>query len=375
MPVHPVDSNTIGCWRFDESADNPATFADAAGNYPLTNLGVAPRYAPPRYGSARFGAAANCYNSNYSGDLHSAVTFECWIRPQDTVPANYPYALCYIGSPTGPDNTNNLIFGVQLNAQAGNKFPVQMMWQYANHAYALNRVWTGIPVDTLWHHLAWVRSGLTSLLYLDGTLVDTNTIAQGPTGGIYSTLSMFSGFVGAFDDSRLSKVVRSAGDIATDAQYGPYPIKWSRSGYKAKSGTRDPSVLRHTPTWWGGPYRKSYLLNSKPIAVILPPVVGNFVPDIGSGILAVTPISFTVSDPVGLRRVLIVADFPKLGLREVIHDGSIFGPAYQNDANQRIVTTVNGVSVYQYTVLRKTGWPESPTIIPYAIDTAGVENI
>lgn len=101
------------------------------------------------------------------------------------------------------------------------------------------------------------------------------------------------------------------------------------------------------------------------------PLVSNVIPEPGSGIVATDVIQFDVTDRVALRRVLLVADYPKLRLREVIHDGNVFGPAYLNSRSTMVV--INGG--FRYAVLRNTGWPESPSIIAYAIDQTGAENV
>lgn len=100
------------------------------------------------------------------------------------------------------------------------------------------------------------------------------------------------------------------------------------------------------------------------------PVAGNFVPTLGTPILPTTPISFTVTDSAeALRQILVVATFSSLNIKEVIHDGISFGPLYQNPLNNtRTSYAPNG---YQYNILRDGGWPASPVISVYAVDTSG----
>jgi hypothetical protein len=101
-----------------------------------------------------------------------------------------------------------------------------------------------------------------------------------------------------------------------------------------------------------------------------PPVISNVVPAVASAIGPTDILSFDVTDSEGFVRILLVADFPGIGIREVIHDGFSFSANYSTFGNSRSVIT-NG---FHYTMLRSGGWPVSPVIIPYAIDTTGREN-
>lgn len=82
-----------------------------------------------------------------------------------------------------------------------------------------------------------------------------------------------------------------------------------------------------------------------------------------------TPVNFEVTDAGGLRRVMVVASFPGLELLEVVHDGNAFGPRYQTSENVRTVIDDG----FRYAVLRRGGWPMSPTLRVYPIDTSGNE--
>lgn len=100
------------------------------------------------------------------------------------------------------------------------------------------------------------------------------------------------------------------------------------------------------------------------------PVISNVTPAAASAIATNDMVGFDITDPEGFVRILLVADFPGLGVREVIHDGQSFSPNYSGFGNSRVVIT-NG---FRFTILRGGGWPVSPVIIPYAIDTTGQEN-
>lgn len=81
-----------------------------------------------------------------------------------------------------------------------------------------------------------------------------------------------------------------------------------------------------------------------------------------------TQLVIDVTDNVLLRRVLLVARTG--GLEEVVHNGNAFGPMYSRDPNRR--EAISGG--YRYTLLRRGGWPSSPTIDAYPFDTAGNES-
>lgn len=103
-----------------------------------------------------------------------------------------------------------------------------------------------------------------------------------------------------------------------------------------------------------------------------PPIVTIISPAVGSSIARTIPIVFNVTDPGGdFRRIIIVATFASSSLKEVVHDGNTFGPKYVGSINTRTVITDG----FQYTILRDGGWPANLVLTPFAIDTAGNENV
>jgi len=66
--------------------------------------------------------------------------------------------------------------------------------------------------DDAWHHIAFVRSGTTVTLYLDGTSYGSSTDSNSYTGSTYfiGRNNVFSGrdFVGYIDEVRITKGVR-----------------------------------------------------------------------------------------------------------------------------------------------------------------------
>ena len=83
---------------------------------------------------------------------------------------------------------------------------------------------------------------------------------------------------------------------------------------------------------------------------------------------AETAVVIEVTDNVGLRRALIAAVFDTLGTEELVHNGDRFAPAYS--ARSTRLAIAGG---WRYTLQRNGGWPSSPALQVYAIDTSGAE--
>lgn len=107
------------------------------------------------------------------------------------------------------------------------------------------------------------------------------------------------------------------------------------------------------------------------IVVGVAPTVTNLTPAPGSNIVSTTALAFDVLDELdSFRRIIVAVNMPSEKVYEIIHDGDSFGPKYQNNANQR-TTVTDG---YRYIVERDGGWPASPNLVVFAIDTTGEEN-
>ena len=99
-----------------------------------------------------------------------------------------------------------------------------------------------------------------------------------------------------------------------------------------------------------------------------PPIVTNQDPDIGTEIQATDTISFDVIDDTGFNCIAIIASFADLpDIVEVVHDGDGFRGMYNTGSNTRVALG-NG---FRYTVLRKGGWPASPTLEFLVVDESG----
>lgn len=106
------------------------------------------------------------------------------------------------------------------------------------------------------------------------------------------------------------------------------------------------------------------------------PTLSGWSPATGTAIGKETPISLEVqptapNDGVAMRRVMLLASFPTLGMYEVVHDGDSFSQAYPAALGN--VRTANGFG-FTFTVLRKEGWPASPRLVPVAVDVYGAIN-
>lgn len=110
------------------------------------------------------------------------------------------------------------------------------------------------------------------------------------------------------------------------------------------------------------------------VAVVAPPdvtapVISNISPTPGTPIARTQVITFEITDNSGLfRRILPAVLFPGLEALEIIHDGEAFTGLYENNSTRAAIA--NG---YIYSVLRKNGWPDAPTLIPFAFDQGGNE--
>jgi hypothetical protein len=106
-----------------------------------------------------------------------------------------------------------------------------------------------------------------------------------------------------------------------------------------------------------------------PAVVAQGPTVTILSPSAGTPILRSQPLSFQLLDTLhNFRRILPVVMFPGLPILELVHDGENFTSLYEAGSTRSAIA--NG---FQYTIFRKNGWPDAPTLIPFAFDVAGFE--
>lgn len=109
--------------------------------------------------------------------------------------------------------------------------------------------------------------------------------------------------------------------------------------------------------------------DSKPPGSVpgIPPIVEVLSPEPGSVISRQTKIKIRVTDLVGLRRVILHAEFAGRRGKEVVHDGDGFSDLYLGSTRSM---TVDG---WEYSLTRDGGWPGSPRIRAIAINLQGIE--
>jgi hypothetical protein len=73
----------------------------------------------------------------------------------------------------------------------------------------------------------------------------------------------------------------------------------------------------------------------------------------------------------GLTRAILAAQYPNIGLYEIIHDGDSFTSRYPPTLGN-VRTAISGG--YTFTVLRQEGWPASPRLLVFAADHYGQFN-
>lgn len=99
-----------------------------------------------------------------------------------------------------------------------------------------------------------------------------------------------------------------------------------------------------------------------------PPTVTNFVPADGSAITVNQAISFDVTDDLSsFRRIMILASFSSTSI-EVVYDGTAFRSYYTDLSTKTVIA-----GGFTFSIRRTGGWPSTPTIEIYPIDTSGNE--
>jgi hypothetical protein len=379
--VHSFDANTVALWRLDEEVVKPVSYADVGSVYTLTPSITPLSLIYGRFGAARFNRS-NAFASGAADATARAAARGDWTVEFFVQPFKSPldWGCEYILS-LGHDwdsEDDNILFAISLlqneflgtsSSNSDTNYPeteaslirrIRCEWLYGSSPDSIaveTPVGIGIPVDANWYHVAIRKSnsGTKLEVFINGVLKSIFTGLTNTTGGITANWCLFGGahlpsdvsaqFRGMLDDIRFSNIARTNNEIAADAEI------------------RSLNSFVINPWGSGGP---------TPPPTPTPPVVGSFNPAPGTSITASTPLEFSVTDNSGLfTRIILIADFRAFGIREIIHDGYAFGPNYRGPHN--IITSItNG---FRYSALRTGGWPESPTIQPFAIDREGTENL
>lgn len=106
------------------------------------------------------------------------------------------------------------------------------------------------------------------------------------------------------------------------------------------------------------------------VATGLLPVVGDFVPAVGTTIMPATPLAFEVTDPNGLgfAALVVVIAYPN-GTTEVAFAGGQLTPLYVGGSSAAPIS-----DGFAFSLKRAGGWPQSPTMTVYAVDLDGNAN-
>lgn len=101
------------------------------------------------------------------------------------------------------------------------------------------------------------------------------------------------------------------------------------------------------------------------------PSVAGFSPALSSAIAKTTALSFQVTSVNSFSKILVFANFPNLGLYEVVHDDDAFSTNYPSYLGN-VKTAISGGFVFS--VLRREGWPGSPQLVVVALASDGAVN-
>lgn len=101
-----------------------------------------------------------------------------------------------------------------------------------------------------------------------------------------------------------------------------------------------------------------------------PPVVGNYVPAVGTPIQTTDAVQFDVTDDESFfRRIVVTVTFASTtGDDGVVHDGVAFKGPYAAQSSRSAI-----VGGWRYVVRHADGWPGTPTFETFAIDHDGNE--
>jgi hypothetical protein len=191
-----TDSNVSGLWHFDQlTADN----GNGAHNGVLTGTAsIAAAPPTPKFSGALLGAISSAMNIGHTPGLQwtGDFTYEWWAYFNSTS-ANYGYM-----------GDASITFNIIQNGVAGTQNFYTPASGYLAFPYTV--------VSAAWHHWAFVRSGSTITLYIDGTSVGTGT-ASATIGNLSADIALANMSLpgnsqlflpGYMDEARLSNLAR-----------------------------------------------------------------------------------------------------------------------------------------------------------------------
>ncbi len=112
-------------------------------------------------------------------------------------------------------------------------------------------------------------------------------------------------------------------------------------------------------------------IDNEPSADTTAPTVSNVSPVAGTTLGRFDPVTLDVTDVgTGLRLVVLAAQFAGGSIYEIVHDGTSFAPLYAAGSARTVIS-----GGYHYSLARLGGWPGALTLMPFAVDQAGNENV
>jgi len=230
---HKLDASTVALWRFDESAVY-ANAVDETGNYPLTQFGR-PEIYTGRIGTSRLLNGSSRYFQRVGDAILGDVftndwTYEAWINLDPAFSAQGELMI-YNGSNFSAINADTILAEVGVLA---NK---KIYWHQWQNTAAYTEITSTTVLQTgRFYHVAVSRSGqginlFTYRIYINGVLDTVTTdvagldyIVDGDThtlglGCVISGLGSAGNVLkGRVDDTRISKIARSAAEVLESYQ-------------------------------------------------------------------------------------------------------------------------------------------------------------
>lgn len=217
---HTADASTVGLWQLNGS------LAATVGS----NLSVSTGnelYAPgPKTDGECFAGddetrLAQAHVANLL--ILGALTIEVLVRVRARRDAGDDYAEILTFAGPGETSVDNIAYSLRIEEPS-----CRLVWlqEHTGGSDVLWRTRINLPVG-VWTHIAATRAsdGRTMLIYINGILRDSTTLANAPTGGGSSFLNVAGFptvtdqfFCGDISSLKINNTVRSAADIRADAR-------------------------------------------------------------------------------------------------------------------------------------------------------------
>ncbi|MGI5825810.1 MAG: LamG-like jellyroll fold domain-containing protein [Patescibacteria group bacterium] len=201
------DANTVGLWHLEENVGTGAYIKDSAGTNNGTPDGTT--LVQGKVGKARGFAGANDINLGDKSlvDSQQNLTLDGWVYTTTT------------------DAAHHRVFSEQNVLYVG-QYGTQVSFYMGNGSGWVNSSTTmGNLSANAWHYVAWVKSGTSAYVYIDGQL--TGTMAAPAALGTSANVNYFSTYdgtnqpwTGYLDEMRISNVARTPEEIRQAYEVG-----------------------------------------------------------------------------------------------------------------------------------------------------------